>query len=373
MAKILVLFGADSSLKWGRSCQLAKAFRRLGHSVFYIDLPQPIYKDFNLKRSRRQSRYKSDTFQPRYALAYGKLPFLREINRKIVYRQINRILFRKEFVPDVLWIYTPYEPLIAKHLIEIVKPNRIVYDCADERVAMASQKFGPTFGKKLEELEAAIFNLCDTVFVVSHNLKVAKKKYHKRIFTLPNGVDSTLFNSSLQQAIPNEYKAMSGSIVLYAGSMETWVDHELIVRCAREYRNLNFVLIGPGFDRIKHFCGIDNLHRFGPKKYESLPSYIKFADLCIMPFREAMSLRYSNSLKALQYLSMEKKVLSTEYEGIETYQGLVKTAADSPSFVRMIKHMLECKESEEEAKLRENVVKTNSWDKLAEKALNLLR
>ena len=48
--KILILFGADSSLEWGRSYQWAKAFNKLGHDVFYVDLPEPITNIFRKDR-----------------------------------------------------------------------------------------------------------------------------------------------------------------------------------------------------------------------------------------------------------------------------------------------------------------------------------
>lgn len=99
--RILILFGADSALEWGRSFQLAKAFTALGHEVLYIDLPTSIGSSFagNGMPVTASDAGPFPVFRPRHGLPYGRLPWLRPINRKMILGQIKRIVAQKRFRP----------------------------------------------------------------------------------------------------------------------------------------------------------------------------------------------------------------------------------------------------------------------------------
>jgi glycosyltransferase involved in cell wall biosynthesis len=372
--KISILFGADSTLEWGRSFQLAKAFKALGHDVLYIDLPTPLADSvFKPTLAKEVSDVKGfSIFKPSYGLPYGRFKWLRPINKLIVLRQIRNALERMNFIPTVLWIYSPYEPGIARVICDELKPQCIIYDCADDRIAHAEIRGGPKAGIKLERLEKELVKFCDAVIVITDNLKRKKSFLHKTIFVIPNGIDTDMFSATSELRKPGEYIRIEGKIILYIGTIDKWIDLNLVALCAKRYQEYRFVLIGPANVDTTIFKNIGNVNLFGPRKYTDIPAYIYYSDLCIIPFQNNEVTKSCDPLKVLQYLSMGKPVVSTYYDGVNSYEGLVAIARTENEFQEKIELLLKSESMKEADAIRKRILGEYSWKTLASRALHTI-
>lgn len=369
---ILILFGADSNLEWGRSFQLARAFAKLGHNVMYIDLPLPFAQSIIGGQPERKEGESFLIFQPRYGLPYGRLQWLRGINKKVVLKQIRKAIHKEEFRPTVIWVYSPYEPDVVRVLKDELKPRRVIYDCADDRVALAELHGESEAGIKVKNLEQEVVQVCDAVISITENLKETKKGLHTRIIVIPNGIDLDMFSPALNLRKPKEYAGMPGKLILYVGTIEKWFDLELISQSAEKYPEYSFVLIGPERIDTGILKGKGNVYLLGHRNYSDMPAYIYYSDLCIIPFKDTKMTKSCDSLKALQYLSMDKLIVSTHYSGVRDYNGLVTVASDPESFMRQLKTLLESKLMNDNSDTRRKVLEEYSWESLAQKALSAI-
>lgn len=370
--KILVLFGADSNLEWGRSYQLAKAFNSLGHEVVYIDLPEPITK-FQILCPREKSAHNFKVFQPKMGLPYGRLGILRPINNLLISKQIINYLEMIGYCPTLLWVYAPYEPRIVKALSGIFKGIKIIYDCADERESFALLTGGAKAALKVNKLERELSVMCDSMFVITENLKKIKNYLNTNIHVIPNGIDTEMFNADLVYLRPEEFNKITGKIILYTGTIAHWIDINLVAESASKYPDYDFVMIGPIHVDTSILNDIKNIHLLGPKNYNQMPAYIYYSDLCIIPFNGISMLKYSNSLKSLQYLSMDKKVLATYYEGLNDYCGLIKVSHSRQEFIDKINEFINECSMQIDNQVRNEVLNDYSWKTIAIKAFDIIK
>ncbi len=367
---ILVLFGSDSQLEWGRAFQLAQAFNQNGCRIVYVDLPVRLFS--RKKKYSFQKLRHFQTIQPQYGLPIGKLPFLYLLNHYVLFHQIKSALKTFQFSPHVLWAYTPYQSSILKSLKEHYNPAMTVYDCSDERIGMAKKAYGEKSAQKVAYEERQIMQCSDIVFTVSTPLQKLKSKFHPRVHHLPNGINRLHFNIQLNWECPNEYSGLTGRIILYTGSLEYWLDLKAITKAAEKYVDDNFFLVGPQLTDIKILKGFKNIHILGPRPHEEIPQYISHADLCINPIKPTSVTNYSDSMKTLQYLAMGKPVLSIDYGHAKDYDGFVILSDSTSDFVEKLGEI----KSEPVYSQRKDdwlrLLDDYSWTAIAKKAMDQL-
>lgn len=366
---ILILFGADSKLEWGRSYQLARAFIKLGHQVLYIDLPSSVSNSFGKNKFTGRDLSELSIFRPRFGLPYGRFPVLRSLNRINILAQVISCLKDEQFVPDIIWVYSPYEPNIVVELKKIYKPYRVVYDCADERVSYAEMNGGERAASLVRKFEFEIIKQCDIVFTITDNLKILKSTLSSNIHVIPNGIDLCMFNDKIEYSKPSIYDRMQGKIVLYIGSVEKWVDLKLIQQCANTLKDVSFVFVGPCNVDVSSIKCMSNVYFTGKVPYSDVPAYIKHSDVCIIPFISDGMITYSNTLKSLQYLSIGKPVISTYYDGVNDYCGLVSIVDGYSEFIEKLDLMLSKRLKVVFPDLN-RIIDNYSWDRIASRALS---
>lgn len=365
--RVLILFGADSALEWGRSYQWAKAFHGLGHEVFYIDLPVPLTSLFAESRPSGGAHFK--VFTPKYGLPSARVKLLTPVNKALILAQIRSALASAGFRPTIIWAYSPYEPSVLKELRDEFKPWSVVYDCGDERVAMAEQAYGKEAAKRVKLLEEEVASYCDAVFAETETLQVKKTYLNEKIFSLENGIDTEMFSPEKAVPMPAEYKALKGRVMLYTGTLAVWVDLDLLRKCAESYPDDSIVVVGPSAVDDSALKGVGNIHLLGPKPYRDMPAYIKYSSVCLIPFRPAKSL--FSTLKALQYAAMDKPVLSTYYDGIQDYGGLLTIAKDKDEFIRKAGELASAQVQGPPE--RKKILEAYSWQTLASRGIEILR
>jgi glycosyltransferase involved in cell wall biosynthesis len=370
LADILILFGSNSDLEWGRAYQLATAFHELGCRIVYIDMPARLFA-----RQKMRCTQKVDDFyccKPAHALPIGKMPCLYSINHQILVGQISKALDRLRFHPSVLWAYTPYQASLLKSLKQKFQPDITVYDCSDERVAMAQKSSGDKAAKQVEIEEKLILAECDVAFTVSEPLRRLKSRLHPNFFHLPNGVNKDHFSREQAWENPHEYIAVEGRKILYTGSLEYWLDFEAIAGAALKFPKDHFFLIGPEKTDTRQLKNLANIHFLGVLPHKLIAQYIAHADICINPIKPTPVTNYSDSMKTLQYLSLGKPVLSIDYGEAKDYDGFVILAKSSSDFIEKLGMMGTAPVYTNRMNGWQQLIMDYSWTTIAKKALEIL-
>lgn len=116
----------------------------------------------------------------------------------------------------------------------------------------------------------------------------AKRAVYK---LFPNGGDVKLFRTTVNESLakPRELEDIKTPIIGYTGALCQRIDYELLVKILEENKDKTVVMVGPRKDKEFTKINLDqypNIRFTGPKRIEELPSYLKYFDCAIIPFRK---------------------------------------------------------------------------------------
>jgi len=220
-----------------------------------------------------------------------------------------------------------------------------------------------------KSVEKEIYNISDFVSVTAKPLAdIVKQHTDKNIIYSPNAVNIDIFNKNLEYEYPKDMPK-GKPIVLYMGALwGNWIDYDLLEEAISKYQKYNFVFIGDAVCNLKSkWSKYSNCFVLGLKPVLSLPAYLKYTDLCLIPFKfndTTDIVKYVSPLKLFEYLAMGKKVLSTYYEEISDipYLHLVKSKEE---FISSISKVIKCQDYDCSV-----FINNNTWIKRAEQLLN---
>lgn len=264
--------------------------------------------------------------------------------------RLAKVLKRSGFDnPDIIWIENP-------HLIEL--PSMVKHKGLIVRINDELSGFEGYSSFILERYEDTII-LADLVVNTARGLfeKYRKMNLDDRVMYVPNGVDFTHFSANYVPE-PKEYEMISKPIVIYVGAIAHWFDQELVIKCARQLNNMSFVLIGPQMVDTARMKAVPNIYMLGSKPYDTLPSYIRGADVGIIPFKVNKLVTSVNPLKLYEYMAAGLPVVCTDWKEMREMVSPAMLAGDMDEFCEYIKSSLEIKDKTEIISYARN----NSWE-----------
>lgn len=209
--------------------------------------------------------------------------------------------------------------LVAKYL----RKKKFVLDWDDyEAGYLKAIEVNENLKLFLKIFERIIIHHADLLTLHSENLKrlailfgVNKNKIHK----INQGVDIKLFNPRRK---PKKLGFGNKKILGYVATLSPTSDLDKILDIFAEVQKENKEVIllvvggGPKEKFFKDYAkqkGVREKTIFiGKVDYESVPEYIKAADICLMYLRDNISNKTRSPLKLLEYWAMEKIVISTK-------------------------------------------------------------
>ncbi len=285
---------------------------------------------------------------------------IRHGNVTVLQPKVGTNLKFDDCVEPIVWFYSP---MFIDYLKKVKKPSLIVFDSMDQ---LAAFKGAP---KDLIEKEKKLFLNADIVFTGGKSLYEEKKKYHDNVFCFPSSVDLKHFQKALDPEIPKpeDMKHLIGPVAGYYGVIDERIDLSLLSDAAKRMPDVNFVMIGP----VVKINEIDlpkskNIYYLGGKKYEELPNYLKFFDVCLMPFALNESTKFISPTKTLEYMAADKPIVSTPiYDVLRDYSEVVNISKSPSDFTKAMKNFLSENQRVKEQRLRKQhaVLEKTSWDK----------
>jgi len=276
-----------------------------------------------------------------------------------------------ERVEEDLWVYTPlvlpfpYSPLAQRANAAILRatlwglrkklgiqdfelwtflPNvgeyvgtlgekLIVYYCIDEW-----SQFSYIDEARMVRSEERIVDRADVIFASCEALAERKRARNPRTYLAPHGVDHALFARALDDttAVPDDLAALPGPVIGFYGTLQDWVDYELIAGLAERHPEWSFALVGQALADVSRVARLPNVHLLGRKPHAQLPAYCKGFSVGIIPYLLGERMKYVNPLKLREYLSAGLPVVSTAVPEVLRYAEMCHVARDADGFEKAI-------------------------------------
>ncbi len=295
-------------------------------------------------------------------------------NEKIAYKEIGNV----RFVYERFGTFQHLGRTFKKHNIPwIIETNGPFYaEASEQRKSLAFKKIA-----KLLEYDA--YKNCDLLVCVTNELKNIIIKEFKlspqKIFVIPNGVDTNLFDPN---GVKKE-KYFAFPTIGYVGALIPRQGLEMLIFVVSELINegieIGLVIIGEGPEKINLSQQIyqlklnDHVKLLGLIPRDKIPEYINGFDLGfsgqLVIGNGHLSRMYHSPLKLYEYLSMGKPVIASEYEDAlrllkDSKVGYLFTPGSKEALKNTIKFAIsdqkEWKKKGEDA--RHMVINDHSWE-----------
>lgn len=286
---------------------------------------------------------------------------LNKINNKRFANTIKKAISKLSFKNFIL--FNDNDIFRSYHLKEFLNPTISIYYSRDYMIAT------PYWGRHGKYLEPELIKNSDICVANSVYLANYCKRYNPNSFYVGQGCDFEMFNDDNDRIqIPQTLLAIKKPILGYVGAiLSIRLDENILLHMAKERPEWSIVLVGPEDDDFKksELHQLKNVHFLGPKKPETLPSYIKGFDICLNP-QGVNPLTIGNYPRKIdEYLAMGKPTLATKTEAISVFEGYVYIAETKQDYILLAEKAL-AENNTDLARKRIVFAKTHTWEKNVE-------
>jgi hypothetical protein len=295
----------------------------------------------------------------------GLFRFYNKIWKKCTIIYINYLKKIMSIDETILYIWRPE----YQWAMGCFKEKIICYHVDDE------YSFNSNMDNEISEEEYKVILGSDLVFIHSNTLLEKKGHINQNTHYVPNGVDYDYYQKSLKiiKNEPNDIIEIPHPRIGYMGHIKRHINLELLLDIASKRKEWSFVMIGPVreeheeisyyIEKMKH---LKNVHFLGGKKAEEIPMYLKYIDICVMPYHKTNYTKYIYPMKMHEYFACGKPVVSTELENLKEYSKYIEFAESSGEWINIIEKLLkkDCDEYEEK---NMDLARLNSWQKRIDK------
>jgi glycosyltransferase involved in cell wall biosynthesis len=227
----------------------------------------------------------------------------------------------------------------------------------------------------IRRLEQEILATADDVVYVNRRLYAQEKHLVHRASYIAHGVDYDHFASARSAAEParppKELGSVNRPIIGFYGALDDYtIDLELLIKIARTYHQATVLIIGPKQMDIAALEAEPNVQYVGPMQYAALPRYAACFDVALMPWLRNGWISACNPIKLKEYLALGFPVVTTRFDELQPYKGLVYPADTHDEFLSQIANALR-EQGEDLVHQRRRAVIQDSWDRVACKAAEL--
>ena len=251
------------------------------------------------------------------------------INRQLLRATIYALRKRLGIAAFDLWTFLPN---VADY-VGTLGERASVYYCVDEWSLFSYLDEGQT-----RAAEARLLAKVVACFAINHALADAKRLQNPQTFVSPHGVDHDVFARALDPAtaIPAAIASLPRPIIGFYGTIQDWVDLELIAGLAKRHPEWSLVLLGQILVDVSAVKDLANVHLLGRKPHAELPAYCKGFDVGLIPYRISERMTYVNPIKLREYLSAGVPVVSTPVPEVVRYRHLCAVADGLDDFERAV-------------------------------------
>jgi len=332
-----------------------------GHRIFYIEneflinekVDENNFAPYMIKK-RAENIYliKLSSFYNYFI--YNQTPKRSDIN--LMFSSIKKLIYDAKVINPIAKIDHPFWGFLKDKL-----SMPIIYDCMDEHAGFKENS------KKIIAKEKELIKESDLVIASSDYLyKKLEKLKPKKLIKIYNGCEFNHFNQILYRKInkPDDLKNIKKPIIGYYGAIDYWVDTDLVESFLKKYPQNSFVFIGRINNAIIYPLSkkYKNFYLLGEKKYQKLPYYLSYFDVCLIPFKVNKLIKATHPVKIYEYLSVGKPVVTTALPEIKYLKEIIYYSKNNNEFIKNIDIALKEKD-QSLIKKRIFIAKNNTWEK----------
>ena len=300
---------------------------------------------------------------PKNMVVY-KLPILPWHDNRFV-RSINKRIYAHFFkehgdsTPVVYWLSVP----TAHYLVKKQPQDKVIYYCGDDFSALAGVD-----AQLVAPFEKQLIATADLIYVISDFL-MAKMPANKAKM-LSHGVSVELFSESTTKA--DEIKAFNAPVIGFYGSINAWLDIDLLEALAAARPDYQLVLIGHIVTNIERLLSFKNVTHIPAVSHERLASFSAHWSVSILPFVINDQIRACDPLKLKEYLAAGKPIVTTNFPAVERYASHLFIADTTQQFISHLDNALNLSKAQLMCleKTQQNIALQHSWQSKANTVIN---
>ncbi len=286
------------------------------------------------------------------------LTALKEIETKIKLNKIRNLNNQK---PYILFMNCPN--IFSNYILdELLKDAALsIFDFSDDFVELGYNKVSIEFFRRNIAKYAKAANI---VITVNDHIKKKYASLHADIHVIRNSTNYYNFDRKSYKSIDClvKMKRDNQPIIGYSGLANlSRINSELLIFLLEKRTDWQFVFIGPAHSNFTgRFIKYNNFHHIQSVDYQSLPDYINYFDVAIVPFKINEHTQGNDLLKLHDFLAMGKPIVSTEIGGAKDFRDVIRVVKRPIDFLNEIERFLYDDNIDDILK-RKNVALENSW------------
>lgn len=297
-----------------------------------------------------------------FQLPKDRIPIIHVINSILQHIKLGKYVNRA----DVAWFTNPYQYSFYKR-DKIL--GKIVYDCMDDL-----PEFEPTEEqrKKIEKLECRLYKEADVVIASSYYLKgkLAQRYGEREVEVVNNAIKR--MDDHKQQNLPAEIKEKIPSdkfIITYIGTIEKWIDFNLVVTLLDMNPKVAFCFFGPLKTELPQH---ERIHYCGMVSHDLVFSVMDQSDALIMPFVLNELILSVNPVKLYEYIYSGKPCLAPRYGESECFEEYVYLYNSPNHCCDIVKDLVNGKGAKHTAEECKAFALSNTWKERVEQIERVL-
>src|SRR6266571_1313897 len=240
-------------------------------------------------------------------------PLATALNRAILTTTLK--MLRRKLGMDEFQLWT-FLPNVVEY-VGTLGESLVVYYCVDEW-----SQFSSVDGPKIAAAEDRLCQRADVVFATAQSLVDRRLTLNPQTYLATHGVDHELFSRALDETtpIPGDLAALPHPRLGFYGTIQDWVDLDLLAYLASRHPEWSFAMIGKLCVDVSRLARYPNIHWLGRKPHSELPNYCKGFAAGLIPYILNERVLHVNPIKLREYLSAGLPVVSTAVPEVAHYR-----------------------------------------------------
>jgi hypothetical protein len=319
------------------------------------DLKKIVRKVASLLKGARRVQDDLWVYTP-IVLPFPHNRFATVLNRFIL-RATVRILRRRLKMGDdfQLWTFLPNVADYVGRLGESV----VVYYCVDEW-----SKFSYVDGDRIAAAERLLCQRADIVFATAQSLVDRRRHLNPQIHLASHGVDFDKFSAALDDRlqVPPDVAALPRPVLGFYGTVQDWVDLDLIAFLARRHSEWSIAVVGNVLADVSSLAAYPNVHFLGRRPHAQLPAYCKGFTVGLIPQKVNDLTRHMNPIKLREYLCAGLPVVATALPEVACYRDLCTVANGYDEFEQGVVDAIRS-DTPELRRRRSDAMRGETWER----------